>query len=53
MELRVIVYNDIFIINIMNDNYNDYDDFFQIYEQKESNRLKCSDYLRFTSDGYE
>ena len=32
MELRVIVYNDIFIINIMNDNYNDYDDFFQIYE---------------------
>ena len=32
MELRVIVYNDIFIINIMNDNYNDYDDVFETYE---------------------
>ena len=32
MELRVIVYNDIFIINIMNHNYNDYDNVFETYE---------------------
>ena len=32
MELRVIVYNDILIVNIMNDNYNDYNDIFQTYE---------------------
>ena len=29
MELGVIAYNDIFIMNIMNDNYND---IFQTYE---------------------
>ena len=32
MELRVIVYNDILIVNIMNDNYNDYNDIFQTYD---------------------
>ena len=37
----------------MNDNYNDYNNVFQIYEQKESKELKCSDYLHFTSDAYE
>ena len=29
MELGVIAYNDVFIMNIMNDNYND---IFQTYE---------------------
>ena len=37
----------------LNDNYNDYNDVFQIHEEKESNQLKCSDYLRLTSDVYE
>ena len=35
------------------DIFYDYNDAFQNYEWNESNQVKCSDYLCFTSDAYE